>query len=146
MLDFIQSQMNPVHTFTPHFFKIHSNIALTSTPRSPKWHLVLELLFLSISTVIMPSLTMLNSDEGMLPTFSSGNASKHSNVLISVTEQLLHNNCYMLRGTGFLPSPHYIYITWTLETTVFNSHWRFTPTIYFNHSHLTLMGYTEMHV
>jgi hypothetical protein len=33
----ILSQLNPVHTFTPYFFKIYINIFLTSMPRSPTW-------------------------------------------------------------------------------------------------------------
>jgi hypothetical protein len=37
-LDPILSQMNPVHTITPYFSKIHFNI-LSSTPRSGKWSL-----------------------------------------------------------------------------------------------------------
>jgi hypothetical protein len=35
----ILSQMSPVHTFPPCFPKIHSNIILTSVPRSSKWPL-----------------------------------------------------------------------------------------------------------
>jgi hypothetical protein len=31
--------MHPVHTFPPYFLKIHSNIILPSTPRSPEWSL-----------------------------------------------------------------------------------------------------------
>ena len=33
----ILSQVDPVHTHTSHFLKIHHNIILPSTPGSPKW-------------------------------------------------------------------------------------------------------------
>jgi len=33
----ILSQMNPVHTLSPYFSKIHSNIILSSTHRSSEW-------------------------------------------------------------------------------------------------------------
>jgi hypothetical protein len=33
----ILSQMNPVHTFPPHFPKIHCNIIFPSAPRSSEW-------------------------------------------------------------------------------------------------------------
>ena len=33
----VLSQLDPVHTFTSHFLKIHLNIILQSTPGSPKW-------------------------------------------------------------------------------------------------------------
>ena len=33
----ITSQLDPVHTHTSHFLKIHLNITLPSTPGSPKW-------------------------------------------------------------------------------------------------------------
>ena len=35
----ILSQLHPVHTNTSHKLKIHLNIILPSTPRSPKWFL-----------------------------------------------------------------------------------------------------------
>jgi hypothetical protein len=35
----ILSQMNPLHTFPSSFWKIHSNIVFTSTPRSWEWSL-----------------------------------------------------------------------------------------------------------
>jgi len=35
----VLSQLDPVHTSTSHFLKIHFNIILLSTPGSPKWSL-----------------------------------------------------------------------------------------------------------
>ena len=44
----ILSQLDPVHTPTTHFLKIHFNIILPSTPGSPKWSLILLAFHLEI--------------------------------------------------------------------------------------------------
>jgi len=36
------SQIDPVHTHTSHFLKIHFNIIIPSMPESPKWYLSLR--------------------------------------------------------------------------------------------------------
>jgi len=38
-LDTIPSQINPIHNLSRYFSKIHTNIALPSTPRASEWSL-----------------------------------------------------------------------------------------------------------
>jgi len=44
-LVFILRHMNPIHNFSAYFRKIHSNIILTSTPRSSEWSLSFSFCF-----------------------------------------------------------------------------------------------------
>jgi hypothetical protein len=45
----ILSHVKPGHILETHFFKIHPDTILPSTPRSPKWFLQLDLSFTSLT-------------------------------------------------------------------------------------------------